>query len=252
MQPDVVQILLTLNAEFYQTFGGAFAATRQRVQPGVRRVVDALPVQGDWLDLGCGSGSLAAAWAARPGRHGSYTGVDISLALLQEAEKAVVGSRQPGVEIHFHHIDLAAQDWVQELGDQEYDIGVAFAVLHHLPGFRLRRRLLQDVHGLLKAGGIFYHSVWQFQHSARLMERRLPWSTVHLSPEQVEQGDALLDWRYALPGQVEQVGYRYVHLFTHEELHTLAEECGFAIEETFESDGEGGRLGLYQCWRRLG
>ncbi|HWR65068.1 MAG TPA: hypothetical protein VN364_03015, partial [Bellilinea sp.] len=65
-------------------------------------------------------------------------------------------------------------------------------------------------------------------------------------------GDTLLDWRYALPGQPEQVGLRYVHLFSREELAELAAQAGFAVESEFESDGEGGRLGLYQAWRKTG
>jgi len=47
------------------------------------------------------------------------------------------------------------------------------------------------------------------------------------------------------------VGLRYVHLFTREELADLASQTGFSIESEFESDGEGGRLGLYQAWRKI-
>jgi len=65
----------------------------------------------------------------------------------------------------------------------------------------------------------------------------------------VEEGDALLDWRYH-PDQAEQAnGLRYVHLFTREELARLRAAGGFTLLEEFESDGQGGRLGLYQVWR---
>jgi hypothetical protein len=55
---ETIHHLLTINREFYQKFGAAFAQTRQRVQPGVARVVEEYVHDGHWLDLGCGSGAL--------------------------------------------------------------------------------------------------------------------------------------------------------------------------------------------------
>ena len=83
------------------------------------------------------------------------------------------------------------------------------------------------------------------------MARVQPWSRVGINEADLEAGDTLLDWRFALPGQKEEIGYRYVHLFNEEELNGLAEESSFAAEKTFYSDGTGGRLGLYQIWRAL-
>ncbi|HNT25279.1 MAG TPA: hypothetical protein PKM21_12980, partial [Anaerolineales bacterium] len=57
-----------------------------------------------------------------------------------------------------------------------------------------------------------------------------------------EPGDYLLDWRQG--GR----GLRYVHAFGPAELARLAEQTGFVSLESFYSDGEGGRLGLYQVW----
>ncbi len=83
------------------------------------------------------------------------------------------------------------------------------------------------------------------------MARRMPWEFVGLSNADVEPGDTLMDWRYALPDQAERVGYRYVHLFTRAELADLAEKAGFEIVDEYESDGEGGRLGVYQRWTKI-
>jgi hypothetical protein len=43
---------------------------------------------------------------------------------------------------------------------------------------------------------------------------------------------------------------RYAHHFSAEELGQLAAKTGFSVEESFLSDGENGRLGLYQTWRK--
>lgn len=241
--------LLTLNQIFYQKFGAAFAATRHRIQPGVRRVLSNLPVGGRILDLGCGSGALALE-LDRMWITGSYLGLDFSSELLAEARRALKKAAPGGVDIRFAQADLTTPNWVDLAAAAPVDVVLAFAVLHHIPGSEMRELILRQVNQLLPEGGLFIHSEWQFQHSAKLMARRVPWETIGLNEEDLDPGDTLLDWRYALPGQPESVGLRYVHLFTREELADLAARTGFSIESEFESDGDGGRLGLYQAWRK--
>ena len=248
MHPETAALLVDLNFKFYQSFAPAFAATRRRIQPGVRRILDQLPPGGDWLDLGCGSGALAAEWA-RNGRTGSYLGLDFSIELLEEARRALPESLPGSLKVGFSTVNLFEPDWPGKLPRQSFDGVLAFASLHHLPGLELRTRILHQVHSLLVPGGLFIHSNWQFQHSPRLAARRQPWQMIGLEEEDVEPGDTLLDWRYTLPGEPERKGLRYVHLFSRPELEELAALTGFDILEEFESDGEGGRLGLYQTWR---
>ena len=156
-----------------------------------------------------------------------------------------------GLQIHFLHADLSIPGWEKEVPGQRFDGVLAFAVLHHLPGTDLRRQVLRQVHNLLGPGGCFIHSEWQFQHSEKLMARRLPWDRIGLKDEDLEEGDTLLDWRHALAGQAEQVGLRYVHLFSRPELADLAAQSGFVVEQEFDSDGAGSSLGLYQVWRSV-
>lgn len=249
MHATTIHFLLDLNRGFYQTFAQSFAATRRRVQPGVRRVLASLPPTGRWLDLGCGSGALAAAWA-ESGRQGLYHGLDFSPGLLAEARAALEDLPHPGLEIRYDLADLSAPDWSAMLDGQIYNGILAFAVLHHLPSAALRLDVVRRAAALLPSGGRFIHSEWQYQHSPRLMARQLPWSTVGLQNEQLEEGDTLLDWRAPQAGQSQQ-GLRYVHLFRLAELEELAVQSGLRVIETFESDGEGGRLGLYQVWEKL-
>lgn len=251
VNPETIEHLLELNRRFYQMFGGAFAATRRRIQPGVRRIMDRLPDGGTWLDIGCGSGALALELLKCPGRRGRYVGLDFSSSLLEEASKTVTLEPASAFEVEFLQADLSEPTWVDVLEEVSFDVVLAFAVLHHLPGIDLRVRLMCQVREQLFPAGRFIHSEWQFQHSERLMARRLPWSTVGIADQDVEEGDTLLDWRFSLPGQKEKVGLRYVHLFTRAELHELAEKSGFEIVDEFESDGKGGRLGLYQVWRAI-
>jgi tRNA (uracil-5-)-methyltransferase TRM9 len=250
MHTDTILRLLEVNRQFYRQFAAAFAATRQRVQPGVRRILEELPSKGDWLDLGCGNGAVAAAWSNSTGREGSYTGVDASPKLLDEARRRMGETGAQHKEVRFYQADLAGRDWSDIIDGKYFNVITAFAVLHHLPGERLRQEVLQKVHEHLYPDGIFVHSEWQFQRSARLMARRQHWEKIGLSEDLVDEGDTLLDWRFALPGQDEQVGLRYVHLFNRDELADLAASTGFVIVEEFESDGREGNLALYQVWRK--
>ncbi len=247
MDPTTRQRLIELNRRFYAEFGAAFAATRRRIQDGVRRSLDLLPdAPGErWLDLGCGSGALAAEWLRR-NRQSAYLGLDFSGPLLAEARQVVEELGDAG-KTTFALADLGAPDWPAGL-TPGFRGALAFAVLHHLPGKAAREQLLAQVRDLLVPGGKFVHSVWQFQHSARLLARVQPWESIGMDESQLELGDTLLDWRYTEPGEEKRVGLRYVHAFTRAELGELARASGFHITAEFESDGHGGRLGLYQVW----
>jgi hypothetical protein len=95
---------------------------------------------------------------------------------------------------------------------------------------------------LLADGGRLALSAWQFLASPRFAARIQPWERIGVSPEDVDPGDTLLDWRSG--GE----GLRYVHQFSEDELYQLADRAGFRVIETFRSDGEGGKSGLYQIW----
>ncbi|HMD90790.1 MAG TPA: class I SAM-dependent methyltransferase [Anaerolineaceae bacterium] len=247
MDDATISALLDLNRLFYQKYGRSFAQTRRRIQPGARRLLAQLSTEGDWLDLGCGSGWLAVEWALSAGQRGSYLGLDFSETLLQEARRNTAGLKQ---DIRFRQADLSEPGWAAGLQPGSFEVVLALAMLHHLPGEELRRQVLKRVRTLLKPQAFFIHSEWQFQHSPKLSARRLPWNLIGLSEADVDPGDAVLDWRAGEAGQG-QPALRYVHQFSREELAGLARECGFEMVEEFESDGQGGRLSLYQKWRKV-
>ncbi len=251
MKPQVARQLLDLNASFYQTFAPEFSATRQRLQPGVLRVVAGLilnsPQYHSILDLGCGNGALAV-HLLRSGYTGSYLGLDFSPDLLTYAQNTLNGlaGGYPAGMITFKQANLADEDLKASLSSEPFDAILAFAALHHLPGRENRRRLLRLVKEHLAQGGRFIHSEWQFQRSPRWAGRRLPWEKAGLADGDVEAGDTLLDWRAT--GGKAAPALRYVHRFTEDELAEDARACGFRILETFYSDGKEGDLGLYQVW----
>ena len=248
MNPGTAACLIGINREFYTRFGDLFSATRHRLQPGVRRVLERLRGDESILDLGCGNGELARE-LAKHGQRGPYLGVDFSLPLLQDAE-----SQPEGFSARFIEADLTQ---LSTISDAQHAFGshlsvpggwsvvTAFAVLHHIPSTELRLNLLRVVHGLLKEDGLFIHSNWQFLNSEKLKARIQPWEAAAVLASEVDAGDYLLDWRSG--GN----GLRYVHHFNEQELAELASASGFRVADTYYSDGEGNRLGLYQVWKPI-
>ena len=244
MQPSIAQRLIELNRKFYTDFGEPFSATRGRIQPGVRRIIDSLKGDETILDLGCGNGELARA-LARGGHRGAYLGLDFSLPLLADAESVPNGFSAEFREVDLHQLPVISDQLSvtsHPLAGTGWSLVTAFAVLHHIPSQNLRLDLLKTIHELLAPGGRFIHSNWQFLNSPRLRQRVRKWSEAGLTDTDVDEGDYLLDWRSG------GAGLRYVHHFVEEELAELAESSGFRIVDTFYSDGKEGNLAVYQEW----
>lgn len=249
MQGHIVQKLLTINQEFYQDFADSFCRTRQRIQPGILLILNDLPRNGNYLDLGCGNGTLALEWD-RQRRSGFYLGMDFSQKLLDAARIKLDTIRiSPDLLVDFFQADLLADEWELKVKQTSWDGILAFAVLHHLPSQALRLKLLERVKRLLAGKGLFIFSVWQFQNSQKIMARQISWDKVGLTDADVEYGDTLLDWRADVKNNSARVGLRYVHLFSRDELADLADKSGFQILDQFDSDGFNGRLGHYEIWR---
>ena len=236
MNSATAKRLIELNREFYDRFGDSFSATRQRLQPGVKKILDSIQEDASVLDLGCGNGHFLHELIRR-GHKAPLLGMDFSLPLLRNAESA------PGVE--FREADLTKlslfTDHFSPL-TSHWSLITLFATLHHIPSNEIRVDILRTVKKLLKPDGKFILSNWQFLNSEKLTARIQPWNRVGLSDADVDEGDYLLDWRSG--GE----GLRYAHHFSGEELHGLAGQAGFKVEAEFLSDGENGRLGLYQIW----
>ncbi len=235
MNSSTAQQLIELNREFYTRFGAEFSSTRQRLQPGVKQVLDSLRGDESILDIGCGNGELARELTRR-GFRGSYLGVDFSPPLLAAA------SQLHSFPAAFVEGDLASTEWALKLQPATFDQIFAFAVLHHIPSVEMRLNILRMVKNLLKQDGKFILSNWQFLNSEKLKARIQPWDKVNIRADELDADDYLLDWRSG--GN----GLRYAHHYSGEELSALANEVGMRVSAWFLSDGESKNLGLYQIW----
>lgn len=235
MNSDIAKQLIELNHKFYDQFGESFSATRGRLQNGVNKILETIQDDESVLDLGCGNGLFLQTLSKR-GHKSPLLGVDFSLPLLRDAESS------GGVE--FREIDLTKLSvFSNQLSVNSWSVITCFATLHHIPSNEIRLDILKTIKNLLSKDGKFILSNWQFLNSEKLKSRIQDWGKVGLSKNDVDENDYLLDWRNG--GE----GLRYAHHFSSEELHTLANQVGLRVEAEFLSDGENGKLGLYQIWK---
>ena len=241
MDTRVQNQLLEINRRFYDRFAASFSVTRDRIQPGVRGLLPHLVRAESILDLGCGNGTLSRALAGTEFA-GRYLGTDMSAGLLHEA-RSLLDQNNPD-RFAFRQADLTESGWEKTIAGVPYDWLVSFAVLHHLPGGDLRRKIIQAFTKLISSESRVAVSVWQWQNSPRLHKHVIPWSEVGLSDSDVDEGDVLLDWRAS-----DQIGQRYVHTYSEASLAALAGSAGFKVLESYYSDGKPGNLALYQIWQ---
>ena len=240
MEDSVVQRLLDLNRRFYEEFAAPFAESRGPDQEGVRLALDFLPVSGPVLDVGCGNGRLAQAFEDA-GRPITYLGIDSSTGLLDIARRRAESWRL--VRASFLEVDVTKEGWSTALPSARFDAIVALAVLHHLPGWRLRLAVLAALRTLLDTRGVLLVSAWQFRSEERFQRKIVPWSAIGLTEAQVEPGDALLDWQRG------GSGLRYCHPMGRAELIALAHASGMAVADLYYADGRTQTLNLFGVLR---
>jgi tRNA (uracil-5-)-methyltransferase TRM9 len=237
MNSSIARQLLEINRGFYERFGGQFSATRQRLQPGVRKILETIQGDVSVLDLGCGNGNFLRELVRR-GHTAPLLGVDFSLPLLRDAREA------SNLGVEFREVDLTKLSVISDqlLITGYWSLITAFATLHHIPSTEMRLDILRTVRKLMQDNGKFVLSNWQFLNSAKLRSRIQAWDRVGINESDLDEGDYLLDWRSG--GE----GLRYAHQFSAEELSGLVNQVGMRVVDSFLSDGDGGNLGLYQVW----
>ncbi len=238
MDAQIVRQLLAINHKFYSEFARAFSETRSSAQTRLDRIVAYIGNDVKVLDVGCGNGRLAER-LEKEGRHVEYVGVDASpeLIALANAHK----SKMLRVAADFRVVDITSANWSAALPPNSFDIGIALAVLHHIPSFDLRVQVLRELGARLKPGSTFVMTNWHFERNERLRKKIVPWENVGIDAREVESGDALLTWQRG------GIGYRYLHHITQSEVLRMADESGLQVVKQFYADAD---LNLYSVFER--
>ena len=189
MDSDTIQRLLALNHQFYQTFAAPFSATRQRLQPGVLRLLPGHPQRRPHPRPGLRQRRAGApAPPARLSRAATWAWISAPGCWLRPpgtCPQSISASSRP--------------TWPAPPGSPPASLPSTWPwpspCCTTCPARRCASRWSAEIHRLLAPGGRFIHSNWQFLNSPRLARRIQPWDAAGLDQRPVEPGDYLLDWR---------------------------------------------------------
>jgi tRNA (uracil-5-)-methyltransferase TRM9 len=236
MKPETAKIINELNTQFYQVNATGFALTRNQAKKGWQSVLKRVPLHRPLqvLDVACGNG-LFGVFLAENKVECMYTGIDNSEGLLQSAKQRIPRYLQP----RFIKADISDPAWVASLHQKRFDLVVCFAALHHLPGFELRLRLLQELLEATNPEGMVAISTWDFYPHERFKKKIVSWNAFkqtetgkNLDTTDLEEHDYLMSWQNSKTP-------RYVHWVNEEEARQLAKGLGAEINvEMFLADGD--------------
>ena len=196
------------NKASYDNIASEFSSTRARFWEELVFLGEHAVPQMQVVDVGCGNGRF---YDILKERQISYTGIDNSAMLIQEAKK-----RHP--DINFIVADATALPFE----DSAFNLAYSFAVIHHIPSNKLREKFVQEVARVLHTGDTFIITswyLWQARYLGALTLTALK-SLLFLTP--LDVGDMMHTFGKGKAS-------RYLHAFTLRELEKLMSRNGFEV-----------------------
>ncbi len=246
MNKQMILKLNNLNKNFYQTTAEDFDDSRQFYWQGWESLLPTIlqiKPQGklNVLDIGCGNARFAKFLSENLGGEFEYTGIDNSKELLLKADETCKNLKI--ATCNFQQLDIVQELLIDSLAenlDQNYDLIVLFGVMHHIPSFELRAKLIKVFSEKLSSNGILVFTSWQFANQERFQDRIISPAVLESEEDELEKNDYILDWRRGAKA------YRYCHHLDEEEIaKIIAEIPNLQITEQFYADGKTGDLNLY-------
>lgn len=250
MQLRTIRAINTITQQFYETVAVPFSRTRQKEWQGWEQLspyIEQQLLQKEQvrlLDLGCGNGRFGVflqekGFAAKI----DYVGFDSSTQLLAEAKQRLQKCDFHSLELtHFDIVDFLLSDKKNAQFTHNFDIIVAFGVLHHIPGLTQRTKLFEHLSNGVTSGGICIVAAWQLALDARFSRKLITSEVVGVASDELEENDYFVDW------QTDISGIRYYHHVTEAEMENLAVDVKMQKLDQFYADGRSGRLNLYSVF----
>jgi tRNA (uracil-5-)-methyltransferase TRM9 len=229
-------------AEFYETHGAAFSATRHSPWGVMKLVKDAVKPGDALVDFGAGNGRLGLEIPDDV----SYVAVEPSSVLRQAAAKNLADRKnteivEGGFDVGAYGRTPGAHDHAPvPVQDSSADVVACLAVLHHIPTREARQAAISEMARILKPGGTLVLTVWNLRSRRSFSFKN--WFAAWLRLPLVKGGGAGDVW---VPWKAEGASAkRYVHAFTLGELRKLFVSDAWDVEscEAWGNDGPTGIL----------
>lgn len=237
MTEETTRKICALNAQTYSRIAQKFSDTRTRpwdeFTPLKKFLKDGMSV----LDIGCGNGRLLSSFPKDI--QFEYTGVDVSMELIQEAKRIYM---KDSYHQEFFVGDILSLRNVSEIQGKEYDAVSAIAVLNHIPSRELQTQVFSEMKAFLKPDGMLFltnwnllqigvrKSVWRYKWEQFCMSNT-EWQKMYgFSKKELGFRDSMTTWK---SGRLSEPLYYYS--FTLGELARLCRAAGFRVEDVYYS-----------------
>lgn len=211
----------------YDSIASEFDQTRKVQWPEFHEFLEYVENDVKVLDLGCGNGRV---YDLLKSKDVDYLGIDNSSGLIDRARENYPKAR-------FEIGDMVDLD----LPDNSFDIIFSIASFHHIPGKKLRKQAVKEMHRVLKKDGILILTVWnlfQWKYLKCLMASILSF-ILHLGLK-YSWNDLWIKWgKHPIK--------RYYHAFLPSELIRCFEDRRWKIEK-FYFTHKGSKVKFWQSF----
>lgn len=217
MDKQTQQELLKIVEKNYNDIAEDFHETRKKyLWPELLNLTSEVKNGDSVLDVGCGNGRLLEAFKDREVK---YLGVDNSEELIKFAKE-----QYPDREFSVANI--------LELGkvpQMNFDHVFSIAVLHHLPGEKLRVDALKQLKNKVKNDGKIILTVWNLWPQKKFFKLIIKFFLLKLiGKNKTEFGDIVFNWKGIVGKR------RYYHAFREKELKDIAKKAELKIEKIYK------------------
>lgn len=227
MNKRAEKFLLKIVQEGYEEIAEAFNETRKKpMKPLVYKIVEDLSIKEGYkiLDVGCGNGCFLEVLLDKKSLAKlNYLGIDNSVNLIKYAQEKY------GVKFKVNNIVN-----LENLKENNFDYIFSWAVLHHLPGSKVRLSFLKDIYNKLNKEGSFIFSVWKLRKRKNFLSLKFQsFFKQILQGRILDFNDLIFDWKGDKNGKNQ---LRYYHAFSKKSLNKLISKSKFKIEKFLEDD----------------
>ena len=217
MDKNTQQELLKIVEKNYNDIAEDFHETRKKyLWPELLNLTQEVKDGDSVLDVGCGNGRLVDAFKDKEIK---YLGVDNSEELIKFAK-----SQYPDREFSVGNIlELG------KIAQMNFDHVFSIAVLHHLPGEKLRIDALKQMKNKIKADGKIIFTVWNLWPQKKFVKMIIKFFLLKLiGKNKMDFGDVIFDWK-RVEGK-----RRYYHAFREKELRRIVKKAELRIEKIYK------------------
>ncbi|MBI5254630.1 class I SAM-dependent methyltransferase [Candidatus Falkowbacteria bacterium] len=231
MTSQTVSKILELTKSGYQTIAQDFSNTRNFLWQDLQLFKDYIKDSAKMLDLGCGNGRLIQ---LLEGKNVDYLGIDYNEEFISIAK-----AKYPQYKFEVGDVQNLAMPM------ETFDVVTLIAVLNHLPGEELKKRILANVASYLKPNGYLLMTNWDLWNWGGKKSVRAFWQDQLLlssakfsdkygiNKEELGYRDIITLWQ---SGDKQKVARLYYYAFTRRELDELLESVGLRIVKSVKTE----------------